>query len=160
MAFLDETGLTHLWGKIKLAAYPVGSIYTSENSTSPAELFGGTWERLKDRFLLAAGDTYKAGSTGGESQHKLTQGEIPNYKIGDIAGVVPQFHTNWDNGGVTATNMGSTSSAKPGIHNNNGIFDLTDGSQQFGYSVSTYGGDQPHNNMPPYLAIYMWKRIA
>ena len=47
--------------------YPVGSIYMSVNATSPASLFGGTWEQLKDRFLLAAGDTYAAGSTGGEA---------------------------------------------------------------------------------------------
>ena len=52
--------------------HPVGSIYISENSTSPATLFGGTWERVKDRFLLAAGDTYSAGSTGGSATHTLT----------------------------------------------------------------------------------------
>ena len=59
------------------AIYPVGSIYMSVNSTSPATLFGGTWERIKDRFLLAAGDAYAAGGTGGEATHTLTEGEMP-----------------------------------------------------------------------------------
>ena len=44
--------------------YPVGSIYLSINSTSPDELFGGTWEQIKDTFLLACGDTYAAGIYG------------------------------------------------------------------------------------------------
>jgi microcystin-dependent protein len=60
------------------AIYPVGSYYWSSSSTSPATLFGvGTWERVKDRFVLAAGDTYSAGSTGGEAAHKLTVAEMP-----------------------------------------------------------------------------------
>lgn len=52
-------------GADPLSIYPVGSIYLSVNATSPAELFGGTWEQIKDTFLLASGDTYEAGSTGG-----------------------------------------------------------------------------------------------
>ena len=42
--------------------YPVGSIYMSVNATDPARLFGGTWERIKEKFLLGAGDTHTAGS--------------------------------------------------------------------------------------------------
>ena len=53
--------------EILLEFHPVGSIYLSVNSTSPAELFGGTWERIKDRFLLSAGDSYSAGTTGGSA---------------------------------------------------------------------------------------------
>lgn len=66
--------------------YPIGSIYLSENSTSPATLFGGTWTQIKDKFLLTAGDTYKAGNTGGSSTHKhttaghtLTTNEMPSH---------------------------------------------------------------------------------
>jgi len=51
--------------------YPVGSIYMSVNSTSPATLFGGTWERIQDRFLLAAGSSYSAGGTGGSADATL-----------------------------------------------------------------------------------------
>lgn len=72
-------------------AYPVGSIYMSVNATSPADLFHmGTWERLKDKFLLGAGDTYAAGSAGGAASisytpagtvggHTLTVDEIPSH---------------------------------------------------------------------------------
>ena len=140
-------------------AYPIGSIYLSVNETSPAELFGGTWEQLKDRFLLAAGDTYAAGSTGGESQHTLTQQEIPNYKIGDIPQAVPGDHEVWNNGGISGSNMGPVSPEKSGVRNNNAVLTSTSGTQ-YSYRVSTNGGSHPHNNMPPYLSVYMWKRIA
>lgn len=59
--------------------YPVGSIYMNVNSTSPATLFGGTWEQLKDRFLLGAGDTYTEGDTGGSANHTLTTDEMPSH---------------------------------------------------------------------------------
>ena len=69
--------------------YPVGSIYMSVNDTNPHDLFGGTWEQIKDRFLLAAGDTYAAGRTGGEAQHKLTVDEMPSHnhveRLGDAS---------------------------------------------------------------------------
>lgn len=59
--------------------YPIGSIYMSVNSTSPATLFGGTWEQLEDRFLLGAGSTYTAGASGGEASHVLTESEMPSH---------------------------------------------------------------------------------
>ena len=49
--------------------YPIGSIYMSVNNVSPASFLGGTWEAIQDRFLLAAGSSYSAGSTGGEATH-------------------------------------------------------------------------------------------
>ena len=55
--------------------YPIGSIYTSTKSTSPATLFGGTWVQIKDTFLLTAGDTYSAGTTGGSANHTHTTGD-------------------------------------------------------------------------------------
>jgi hypothetical protein len=62
--------------------YPVGSIYMSVSSTSPATLFGGTWEQIQDTFLLAAGTTYTAGTTGGSSSHILTTDELPSHTHG------------------------------------------------------------------------------
>lgn len=61
----------------KLDAHPVGSLYWSREATDPAELFGGVWGRVKDRFILAAGDDYAAGSEGGEAAHTLTLAESP-----------------------------------------------------------------------------------
>jgi hypothetical protein len=59
--------------------YPVGSIYMSVNNVSPETFMGGTWEQIKDTFLLSAGDTYTAGATGGEATHTLTVEEIPSH---------------------------------------------------------------------------------
>ena len=85
--------VTDLSNSIIDMVYPVGSIYMSVASTSPATLFGGTWEQLKDRFLLGAGDTYTAGNTSGAASqsytpagsvgnHTLTIAEIPSHAHG------------------------------------------------------------------------------
>ena len=144
--------------EIMLALYPVGAVYISANSTSPASLFGGTWTQLTDRFLLGAGNTYGVGSVGGESMHTLTRDEIPNYKIGRLATIVPPLHRNWSNDGISASSLGETSETKPGIADNNNN-KITSGIQ-YGYDIYSYGGGSAHNNMPPYLAVYMWKRVS
>lgn len=120
-------------------AYPVGSIYMSVNSTNPQNLFGGTWVQIKDRFLLAAGTTYKAGATGGEATHTLTADEIPNHQ-----------HVLW------YPNEGGEQSAAIGYPEA--------GSKNTWYAEASKtggaGGGAAHNNMPPYLSVYMWKRTA
>lgn len=126
---------------ILLSAYPVGSIYISTVSTSPSTLFGGTWERIKDTFLLAAGSTYAAGATGGEATHTLTVNEMPSHshyqkRYWGSSGSANQAYTE----GAEFTN--------PNVYGS-----------QIDTTHST-GGDQPHNNMPPYLAVYVWKRTA
>ena len=125
--------------------HPVGSIYISENSTSPATLFGGTWERVKDRFLLAAGDTYSAGSTGGEAKHTLSIEEMPSHN-----------HT------ITSLYSGDGGLATDGFTLQRGYYgkavNVAQISENFG--ISNNGGNMPHNNMPPYLAVYMWRRIS
>lgn len=119
--------------------YPIGAIYMSTNSTNPSTLFGGTWEQIKDRFMLAAGDTYTNGSTGGEASHTLTVNEIPSHNHGtDI-----RIHQN--NGGNK--NMNRTTWSSSG-----------DSGGQF--NTHNAGGGQSHNNMPPYLTVFIWKRIA
>ena len=120
-------------------AYPVGSIYMSVNSTNPHSLFGGTWVQIKDRFLLAAGTTYKAGATGGEATHTLTVDEIPNHQ-----------HVLW------YPNEGGEQSAAIGYPEA--------GSKNTWYAEASKtggaGGGAAHNNMPPYLSVYVWKRTA
>lgn len=118
--------------------YPVGSIYMSVVSTSPATLFGGTWESIGGRFLLGADATYAAGSTGGEAAHTLVISEMPNHAHGmnmiskEYAAAPPNFAFNYQ---------------------------YTSSEVLVG-SANTNGGGEPHNNMPPYLAVYMWKRTA
>ena len=126
--------LSSLWDQI----YPVGSIYLSVNATNPSVLFGGTWEQVKGKFLVGVDSSDTAFNTsekpGGEKTHKLTVDEMPS-------------------------------------HNHPGIFKYTN---QTGYYARLYlgsdgtaldnegktGGDKPHNNLPPYMAVYMWKRIS
>lgn len=119
--------------------HPVGSIFQSTDSTSPAELFGGTWEQVKDVFLLAAGDSHEAGSTGGEEEHILTAAEMANHTHGyDYTG---QSITE----GVNAIRLYKAASTQYNAYT--------------GKATSNCGG-QAHNNMPPYLAVYTWRRTA
>lgn len=130
--------------------YPVGSIYMSVNSVNPSTLFGGTWEQIKDTFLLSSGNNYGLGDTGGSATVTLTKDQMPvhthiqnahSHTIGslvryDISGkgvaAVGDGYGNSHNyktGNTTATNQNA-------------------------------GGGQAHNNMPPYLVVNVWKRIA
>lgn len=135
--------------EIMLDLYPVGAVYISVNSTSPASLFGGTWEQLQDRFLLAAGSTYSAGSTGGEETHTLTVKEMPTHRHSSVK-VAENYLTAW-----ASENSGNSN----GFELSN-LFkqNLNDDMNKFAGDYS--GGGAAHNNMPPYLAVYMWKRVS
>lgn len=132
--------------RLQAQVYPVGSIYMSVNATSPADLFGGTWERLKDRFLLGAGDTYAPGETGGEAKHKLETWEMPVHDHN----IYDQNLSDGVNLGVEWGQYVSESSAVKSY----GI--TINGTMKTRES----GSSEPHNNMPPYLAVYMWVRVA
>lgn len=130
-------------GYADLAAYPVGAIYISTVSTSPASLFGGTWEQLKDRFLLGAGDTYSAGSSGGEAAHALTVNEMP-----------PHQHPMYADEEFSAYHTGNNNAWKQALIN-------ASNSTTLDYMrTGSSGGGWAHNNMPPYLTVYMWKRVS
>ena len=129
--------------------YPIGSIYMSISNANPSDLFGfGTWERIQDTFLLAAGGTYAAGSTGGEATHTLTLDEMP--KHGHEFGAYKDIATGTAYQTFTQQKWATGTFAKSGIP--------AEGSNAVGVHVT--GGSQPHNNMPPYLSVYMWKRTA
>lgn len=126
-------------GALLDAVYPVGAVYISFNETSLALRLGGTWERIKDRFLLAAGDTYASGETGGETAHTLTVDELPSH--------THELSTRFQ------SDAGSWYPIPP-MSANSGTEDKR--IEAIGHT----GGSQPHNNMPPYIAVYMWKRTA
>lgn len=129
---------------IILKLFPEGTIYLSTLNISPASLFGGTWEQLKDRFLLAAGDTYTAGDTGGEATHALTVDEIPEHRH--------MLRYESTSGSTEFAIYTATSDAENDTGNNE-----TTGLRRY----TTYtGGSQAHNNMPPYLVVYAWKRVS
>lgn len=120
--------------------YPVGSIYMNVNSTNPGTLFGGTWEQIQGRFLLGTSNVYPAGSQGGEAEHTLTISEIPN-------------HTHSIIGYSASGNDYSGSDAD---------LSFTYNTTKKGWSgrTASVGNNQAHNNMPPYLSVYIWKRTA
>ncbi len=138
--------------ELMLSAHPIGSYYWSSESINPQDLFGGVWEQVKDIFLLAAGDDYAAGSSGGEANHKLIKSEMPehghrfksDYSSDGIEFVVPTKTTG--SGTSCITREGSAS--RPGHWAN----------QTWG--TNAVGGNQAHNNMPPYIAAYCFKRIG
>ena len=125
------------------AIYPIGSIYISTVEKNPHDLFSfGTWVRIEGQFLLGAGDTYPAGDTGGEASVTLTEAQMPSHR-----------HQVTDNEGsqLNYNNSGQSGS---------GNFAISGGVDWNNMWTSNVGGDQPHNNMPPYLAVYMWQRTA
>ena len=123
---------------------PIGSIImgTGNNFATQAAvqaIYNGTWEQIKDVFLLAAGDNYIAGSTGGEATHTLTVNEMPKHSHN--LPVDKQY-------GEATTTERDRINLTSGIAYNNG------------YASNETGASQPHNNMPPYLTVYMWRRTA
>lgn len=140
----DQDAVTFGWIRSRL--YPVGSIYLSVSDVSPEIIFGGSWERIEDRFLLAAGDSYEAGSEGGEAEHTLTLAEMPEHA-----------HTTSANATFTVGNAGGTGIS--GIPQASGWGSYTQ-ADWYRISIGKNGGNGAHNNMPPYLAVYMWIRIA
>lgn len=126
-------GAWSAWESEALAAYPVGSIYIAYNHTDPSTLFGGTWTRLSGGFLWAsqAGDTI--GQTGGERTVTLTEAQMPKH-----------------NHGGTYTNAGTVRTHAW----------LASGGSAMGYDTVEAGGGQAHNNMPPYIQVSIWRRIA
>ena len=139
--------------------YPVGSIYLSLNATNPNLLFGGTWQLLSNRFLVGAGPEFPPGSTGGESTHRLTVDEMPS-------------HTH--SGSTNSAGRHSHKIASLGTHSGGQkVADATtstrtmyagyiseEGEHSHGLSIYAAGGNAAHNNLPPYLAVYMWERTA
>lgn len=130
--------------------YPVGSIYMSVNSVNPSTLFGGTWEQIEDKFLLASGTSYSNGSTGGSATVTLTEDQMPVHTHIQNA----HSHTIGSLVRYTITGKG-VAAVGDGYGNSNNY--------KTGSTTATNkntGGGQAHNNMPPYLVVNVWKRIA
>lgn len=152
--------------------FPVGYIYLSTVNINPNTMFGGNWRRIEDRFLLTAGQSYSAGSTGGEKEHRLTINELPS-------------HNHSANSSYSGANFyirhGGTANIDSVKEGTNTWIDKSIGDKwNNGFSVKNYqhnidrvniggtistgvnytGGNGVHNNMPPYLVVYAWERIS
>lgn len=122
--------------------YPVGTIYTTEDKDfNPSTRWGGTWELIKDRMIIGAGNSYAVKSTGGEATHTLTGKEIPPHN--HTAPIRIQWYNEVRNG-VMFTGWGAS----------NAQVDYT--TQYTGYA----GEGHAHNNLPPYYSAYIWRRTA
>lgn len=129
--------------------YPVGSIYISTSSTfNPQTAWGGTWKKTADgRCLIGASDKYPLRSTGGEETHYLTVNEMPSHDHS-----LSDWAMSWKQNGVQGeVNLGVSATAQA-WNNNRGYFKSQ--------TSKPAGGGQPHNNMQPYLAVYIWERTA
>ena len=128
-------------GEITLSAYPIGSIYLSVVDTSPASIFGGTWEKIKDRFLLASGDKYANGATGGSvsttHSHETNVGITGGYIYADAIN------------GASAVDCSSGQA-----------YAVTASHQTVTTTVRSLTTSVTIDNMPPYLAVNAWKRIS
>ena len=179
-------GLTNKWADI----YPIGSIYMSVNNVNPSTVFGGTWEQIKDKFLLACGDTYNNGATGGEATHTLTSNEMPSHNHSydkatgadghaltvaempvhrhltnsfELSAIPYTYHIRLDDmsTGIYFNNYAYNDPNNPGSTHDAGSGAAHSHTVSSAAATSTStGGGAAHNNMPPYLAVNVWVRTA
>lgn len=131
------------WVNILEAVYPIGSIYVSTIGASPASFIGGTWEQIEDKFLVGAGAYFNAMDTGGEMEHTLTKDEMPRHN-----------HTYNSSFTVQSSEGGGVS----GIPRN--VSSWGNYSPAHWFTIQDTGNNEPHNNLPPYYAVYIYRRTA
>ena len=135
----------NIFGHTATGKYDVGDYYISNSSTSPAAKYGGSWTQLQGRFILGAGSGYTQGSTGGESEVAITYNQMPSHQhqvIDGDTGVLIGLGTGAQVDGITIGSWNTT--------NNVGKLTFT----------THVGGNQAHNNMPPYRVAYIWYRVS
>lgn len=117
--------------------------WASNDPTSPASFIGGTWERIKGKFIMGASDTYPEGSTGGSATKTIARTNLPNESIG-----VETLHSRGSEGS-TFDVVSIT-------------YEQSDGSGEFSRTGQTYplGNGTPLNILPPYYSMYIWRRVA
>ena len=172
-------GLADKWADI----YPVGSIYMSVNNVNPSTVFGGTWTQIKDKFLLACGDTYNNGATGGSATNTLAVNQLPSHTHTYDKATTTASHALTTNEipshshkvGVYGFNMQTGTTAGAGATDNPSVSGYTTmdslnagGGQGHSHNISSFtatnsggtGSGASINNMPPYLAVNVWVRTA
>lgn len=147
--------------------YPIGAVYISMSPTSPGDIFGGTWKKLEDRFLLGASSNYGAGAAGGAATRTLTVENLP-------------AHSHRVKGDTAATNVGHNHTIPNIRTGQSGEYSAY--AETWGYGTGsrdlytdhtdithihrlditsqTTGSGTAFSVMPPYLAVHMWRRTA
>lgn len=146
--YMNVVKRTPIVNQIIDTIYPIGSTYISVNSVNPSFLFGGTWEQIQDKFLLASGTTYANGSTGGSAD----------------AVIVSHSHKpNVDGEYIVTSEEKSANNTKVAYSaSGNRWVDGQTSQSNFHHRTSTnkVGEDGTNKNMPPYIAVNIWKRTA
>lgn len=127
--------------------------WASDDPTSPASFIGGTWERIEGKFIMGASDTYPAGSTGGEAAVALSEsnnGPHSHY-------VIPYGNSGWNI--VISTQLGTSQTLEHTAKLESVANE--DAATVAGIMVTKESGSGvPHNNIPPYYSMYIWRRVA
>ena len=146
--------------------YPVGSIYITVNggdNYNPKNFLGGTWVRITDTFLYcgtdSATDTYRPGQSGGEKTHTLTTTEIPAHTHGNksLTGSLRAYA--WDSGTSSGIVSKATETINVGHYSGSQVGHIIY-SIDASHEHTSVGGGGAHNNLPPWLAVYVWKWTA
>ena len=162
----DANGNIKLETSNPLDSYPIGAIYMSVVETDPGTLFGGTWEALPPgRVLLAQGQSdwgtnYAPGSTGGEATHQLSIEEMPNHKHSGSTNTTGNHAHVLD---MTDDESGNDRNRPTVGYTHDAVGDYTTsyaGNHSHSLTINSTGGNKAHNNMPPFIAVYIWKRVS
>lgn len=157
--------------------YPVGAIYLSTINTDPSVLFGGEWERIEDCFLLAGGSKWQPGSTGGYADaqlptHKHTATGTSSsagghtHPISSSGAHVHSMNNIWSDGSGSKSAYTLSSKRKLMTRNTASAGSHTHSMSSAGahthpinITVANAGAAATNKNLPPYLSVYVWKRI-
>lgn len=185
-----DTKLKWLYDQMQATAsklYPVGSVYISFDSTDPSILFGGTWIRLKDTFLLANGDSFAPNTTGGSATKTIGVNNLPSHTH-SCSTVGNHTHTRgsmnitgnfggtdvqggyYGNGAFAINSWGNYNEEGGKYHSGYGKnmnFDAsrswsgtTSANGEHTHTIGNTGASLPLNIMPPYTTVYCWRRTA
>lgn len=161
VSYLDQTGLEHTLEKLRNQMYPVGSLYFSTNSTSPATIYGGTWERYgKGRTLVSVNESdtdFTAGKTGGEKTHVLS------HTVGEYYGYVGISIKDDGNDGVSWSGLSIDGEDPRGYFEKGSLMYFTARDLQGTQTdrpITQYTASVDVPVVQPYVAVYIWRRTA
>lgn len=146
--------------------YPVGSIFITTVSTNPSSYMGGTWVRIANGQTLVGvnendSDFNAPFKTGGEKRHTLTQNEMPSHshEARDVNGHKAYFWA-WSGGPHPSPTLWIHGGNVSGGAMPAGGNPLMSKQSWEGYTTTNTGGGNSHNNLQPYITVYMWRRTA
>lgn len=146
LSTVNTSDTNSVYYKLMKLIYPVGSLYWSSKSTNPGTLFGGTWAQIKDRFVLACGDTYNTtGATGGASSVTLSVSNMPSHNHSFTPSGTVSSHSHGLNGHTHSFTPSGTISSTGGHRH---------GPSNSLYNTYRPDGGSDSGNSPGYLSYF------